>query len=175
MGELLLQLFVSFLKVGAFAFGGGYAMIPLISQEVVTYRGWLEMEEFIDVIAISQGTPGPIAINSATFVGFKVAGVIGSITATLGVVLPSFVIMMVLGRLFLRYKEVPVVKHMLSGIRPVVVALILAAAFSVLPNSITGIIPAIVAAVVIIAIVVFDVDPILLLVLSGVMGFFAYR
>jgi len=171
----LLQLFVSFLKVGAFAFGGGYAMIPLISEEVVTYRGWLEMEEFIDVIAISQGTPGPIAINSATFVGFKVAGVIGSITATLGVVLPSFVIMMVLGRLFLRYKEVPVVKHMLSGIRPVVVALILAAAFSVLPNSITGIIPAIVAAVVIIAIVVFDVDPILLLVLSGVMGFFAYR
>ncbi len=175
MGEVLLQLFVSFLKVGAFAFGGGYAMIPLISEEVVTYRGWLEMEEFIDVIAISQGTPGPIAINSATFVGFKVAGVIGSITATLGVVLPSFVIMMVLGRLFLRYKEVPVVKHMLSGIRPVVVALILAAAFSVLPNSITGIIPAIVAAVVIIAIVVFDVDPILLLVLSGVMGFFAYR
>lgn len=171
----MLQLFVSFLKVGAFAFGGGYAMIPLISQEVVTYRGWLEIEEFIDVIAISQGTPGPIAINSATFVGFKVAGVIGSITATLGVVLPSFVIMMVLGRLFLRYKEVPVVKHMLSGIRPVVVALILAAAFSVLPNSITGIIPAIVAAVVIIAIVVFDVDPILLLVLSGVMGFFAYR
>jgi len=171
----LLQLFVSFLKVGAFAFGGGYAMIPLISEEVVTYRGWLEMEEFIDVIAISQGTPGPIAINSATFVGFKVAGVIGSITATLGVVLPSFVIMMVLGRLFLRYKEVPVVKHMLSGIRPVVVALILAAAFSVLPNSITGIVPAIVAAVVIIAIVVFDVDPILLLVLSGVMGFFAYR
>ncbi len=171
----MLQLFVSFLKVGAFAFGGGYAMIPLISEEVVTYRGWLEMEEFIDVIAISQGTPGPIAINSATFVGFKVAGVIGSITATLGVVLPSFVIMMVLGRLFLRYKEVPVVKHMLSGIRPVVVALILAAAFSVLPNSITGIIPAIVAAVVIIAIVVFDVDPILLLVLSGVMGFFAYR
>ncbi|HHY69514.1 MAG TPA: chromate transporter [Bacillota bacterium] len=175
MGEVLLQLFVSFLKVGAFAFGGGYAMIPLISEEVVTYRGWLEMEEFIDVIAISQGTPGPIAINSATFVGFKVAGVIGSITATLGVVLPSFVIMMVLGRLFLRYKEVPVVKHMLSGIRPVVVALILAAAFSVLPNSITGIVPAIVAAVVIIAIVVFDVDPILLLVLSGVMGFFAYR
>ncbi len=171
----MLQLFVSFLKVGAFAFGGGYAMIPLISEEVVTYRGWLEMEEFIDVIAISQGTPGPIAINSATFVGFKVAGVIGSITATLGVVLPSFVIMMVLGRLFLRYKEVPVVKHMLSGIRPVVVALILAAAFSVLPNSITGIVPAIVAAVVIIAIVVFDVDPILLLVLSGVMGFFAYR
>ena len=175
MGEVLLQLFVSFLKVGAFAFGGGYAMIPLISEEVVTYRGWLEMEEFIDVIAISQGTPGPIAINSATFVGFKVAGVIGSITATLGVVLPSFVIMMVLGRLFLRYKEVPVVKHMLSGIRPVVVALILAAAFSVLPNSITGIVPAIVAAVVIIAIVVFDVDPILLLVLSGAMGFFAYR
>jgi chromate transporter len=175
MADVLLQLFVSFFKVGAFAFGGGYAMIPLISEEVVTNRGWLAMEEFIDVIAISQGTPGPIAINSATFVGFKVAGVIGSMTATFGVVLPSFIIMMVLGRLFLRYKEVPLVKYMLSGIRPVVVALILSAALSVLPNSITGLVPGIISAAVIVGILVFNIDPILLLVSAGVLGFFMYR
>ncbi len=91
MGSALIDLFVSFFKVGAFAFGGGYAMIPLISREVVSTRGWLDMAEFIDVIAISQGTPGPIAINSATYIGFKVAGVLGSLMATFGVVLPSFI------------------------------------------------------------------------------------
>ena len=174
MSSALFDLFVSFFKVGAFAFGGGYAMIPLISREVVSTRGWLDMAEFIDVIAISQGTPGPIAINSATYVGFKVAGVLGSIMATFGVVLPSFIIMMILGRLFLKYKEVPVVRDMLSGIRPIVAALILSAALSVFPTSVTGGVPAIISAAVIVAILVFNIDPILLLVLSGVLGLVMY-
>lgn len=174
MSSALFDLFVSFFKVGAFAFGGGYAMIPLISREVVSTRGWLDMVEFIDVIAISQGTPGPIAINSATYVGFKVAGVLGSIMATFGVVLPSFIIMMILGRLFLKYKEVPVVRDMLSGIRPIVAALILSAALSVFPTSVTGVVPAIISAAVIVAILVFNIDPILLLVLSGVLGLVMY-
>lgn len=150
-------------------------MIPLITREIVQVRKWLDMPEFIDVIAISQGTPGPIAINSATYVGFKVGGVLGSTMATLGVVMPSFMIMMILGRLFLKYKEVSFVKNMLSGIRPVVVALIFAAALSVFSTSVTGIIPGLVALAVIVAIIVFDVDPILLLALSGVLGFFMYR
>ena len=161
--SVLFDLFSSFFKIGAVAFGGGYAMIPLICGEVVNVRGWLDMAEFVDVIAISQGTPGPIAINSATYVGFKVAGVPGSAVATLGVVLPPFIIMMILGRLFLKYKEVPVVKDMLSGIRPVVVALILCAALSVFSTSVTGVVPAIVAAAAIVAILAFDVDPVLLL------------
>lgn len=150
-------------------------MIPLICGEVVNVRGWLDMAEFVDVIAISQGTPGPIAINSATYVGFKVAGVPGSAVATLGVVLPPFIIMMILGRLFLKYKEVPVVKDMLSGIRPVVVALILCAALSVFSTSVTGVVPAIVAAAAIVAILAFDVDPVLLLVISGAAGLVMYR
>lgn len=171
----LLDLFVSFFKIGAVAFGGGYAMIPLICGEVVDVRGWLDMAEFVDVIAISQGTPGPIAINSATYVGFKVGGVLGSAVATLGIVVPPFIIMMILGRLFLRYKEVPVVKDMLCGIRPVVVALILSAALSVFSTSVTGVVPATVAAAVVVAILVFEIDPILLLVLSGVLGLVLYN
>lgn len=174
MASVLFDLFLSFLKVGAFAFGGGYAMIPLISREVVSTRGWLDMAEFVDVIAISQGTPGPIAINSATYVGFKVAGILGSLTATFGVILPSFIIMMILGRLFLKYNEVPFVQDMLAGIRPVVAALILSAALSVFPTSVTGMVPGIVAVAVIAAILVFDIDPILLLVISGVAGLVLY-
>lgn len=174
MASILIDLFVSFLRVGAFAFGGGYAMIPLISQEVVNVRGWLDMAEFVDVIAISQGTPGPIAINSATYVGFKVAGILGSLTATIGVVLPAFIIMMILGRLFLKYSEVPVVQDMLAGIRPIVVALILSAALSVFPTSVTGVIPGIVSVAVVVAILVFNIDPILLLVISGVLGLVLY-
>lgn len=174
MAPILFDLFLSFLKVGAFAFGGGYAMIPLISREVVSIRGWLDMAEFVDVIAISQGTPGPIAINSATYVGFKVAGILGSLTATFGVVLPSFIIMMILGRLFLKYNEVPFVQDMLAGIRPVVAALILSAALSVFPTSVTGMVPGIIAVAVIAAILVFDIDPILLLVISGVAGLVLY-
>ncbi|HHW17775.1 MAG TPA: chromate transporter [Firmicutes bacterium] len=175
MNRAVLDLLVSFMKIGAFSFGGGYAMIPLITREVVTNRGWLDLTEFIDVLAISQGTPGPIAINSATYVGYKVAGVFGSVMATAGVVLPSFVIMLVLGLLFLKYREVPFVKDMLSGIRPVVVALILSAALSVLSSSVTGIVPAVVSAAVVVAVLAFNVDPILLLVVSGVLGFFMYR
>ena len=172
---MLMQLFLSFVKIGLFSFGGGYAMIPLISKEIVETRAWLSMTEFIDVIALSQATPGPIAINSATYVGYKVAGLGGSVAATVGVVVPSFILMIVLGRLFFRYRDLPFVKDMFQGIRPAVVALILAAAFSVATSSITGIVPGIVAAAVIAGILAFNIDPVLLLLASGVLGYFMYR
>jgi len=172
---VLMQLFLSFVKIGLFSFGGGYAMIPLISKEIVETRAWLSMTEFIDVIALSQATPGPIAINSATYVGYKVAGLGGSVAATVGVVVPSFILMIVLGRLFFRYRDLPFVKDMFQGIRPAVVALILAAAFSVATSSITGIVPGIVAAAVIAGILAFNIDPVLLLLASGVLGYFMYR
>ncbi len=172
---MLLELLLSFMKIGAFSFGGGYAMIPLISREIVESRGWLSMTEFIDVIAISQGTPGPIAINAATYVGYKVGGVAGSAVATAGVVLPSFVILIVLGTLFLKFREIGVVRDMFSGVRPTVVALIVAAAFSVVSTSITGVVPAIVSLAVIIGVLKFRLDPVLLLIASGALGFFLYR
>lgn len=175
MAGIWLSLFGTFFKIGLFSFGGGYAMIPLISREVVRRHAWVTMGEFIDLIAISQGTPGPIAINSATFIGYKMGGFMGSVMATLGVVAPSFLVMSILTFAFLRWRNLEAVKSMFSGIRPVVVALIFAAALSVFTESITGIIPAIVAVVVIILVAFLNVDPIILLVLAGLMGAVVYR
>lgn len=172
---IFLDIFLAFFKIGAFSFGGGYAMLPLISAEVVDARNWLSMSEFIDVIAISQGTPGPIAINAATYVGYKVAGPLGSLVATSGVVLPSLIIMTILGILFLRFRKFTVAQDMFSGIRPVVVALIARAAFSVLPSSVTGILPGVMAAATVVAMVVFEADPILLLAAAGVLGVIIFR
>ncbi|MGE5580609.1 MAG: chromate transporter [Bacillota bacterium] len=171
---MLLKLFLSFLKIGAFSFGGGYAMIPLISREVVTSRAWLSMDEFVDVIALSEGTPGPIGINSATYVGFKIAGLSGSIAATAGVVLPSVVIMLALGYLFLKYREVGFVKDIFRGVRPVVVALVLSAAVSVAGATLTGAAQVVTAIVAAVAILRFNADPVLVLLASGILGYFIY-
>lgn len=171
---MLLLLLLSFAKIGAFSFGGGYAMIPLISEEIVDTRAWLSMSEFIDVISLSQATPGPIGINSATYVGYKVAGFWGSVAATVGVVAPSLIIMIGLGYLFYRYRDVGFVKDIFKGIRPVVVALVLSAAASVASSTLTGVVPALVAAGVIVAILRFNVDPVLLLLVCGALGYFLY-
>ena len=102
---IYLQLFLSFLQIGMFSFGGGYAAMPLIQGQVVTLHGWLTMSEFTDLITISQMTPGPIAVNSATFVGMKIAGIPGAIVATAGCILPSCVIVTILARLYLKYRN----------------------------------------------------------------------
>jgi len=169
-----LLLFGTFFKIGLFSFGGGYAMIPLISREGVTSRAWLSMDEFIDVIALSEGTPGPIGINSATYVGFRVAGLPGSIAASVGVVLPSIVIMLVLGYLFLKYREMGFVKDIFKGVRPVVVALVLTAAVSVAGVTLTGAVQILTAIAAAVAILRFNVDPVLVLLVSGILGYFMY-
>ena len=102
---ILLELFLSFLQIGAFSFGGGYAAMPLIQGQVVTLHQWLSMEEFTDLITISQMTPGPIAVNSATFVGIKIAGIPGAVVATFGCILPSCVIVTLLAKLYLKYRN----------------------------------------------------------------------
>jgi len=175
MVGIWLSLFGTFFKIGLFSFGGGYAMIPLISREVAQRHAWLTMGEFIDLIAISQGTPGPIAINSATFIGYKMGGFMGSVMATLGVVAPSFLVMSALTFAFLKWRNLEVVKSMFSGIRPVVVALIFAAAVSVFSESVTGVLPGVVALTVMILVAFLNVDPILLLALAGLMGAVIYR
>ena len=100
-----LQLFLSFIQIGLFSFGGGYAAIPLIQDQVVSIHGWLSMKEFTDLITISQMTPGPIAVNSATFVGIKIAGIPGALTATAGCILPSCIIVTIIARLYLKYRD----------------------------------------------------------------------
>ena len=126
---VFLQLFYTFFKIGLFGFGGGYAMLSMIQGEVVTRYGWLTSQEFTDIVAISQMTPGPIGINSATYVGFTATGSVwGSIIATLAVVLPSFILMLAISKFFLKYQKHPVVEAVFSGLRPAVVGLLASAA-----------------------------------------------
>ena len=127
---IFLDLFFTFLKVGLFTFGGGYAMLPMIREEVLAH-GWLTMEELIDFIAVSESTPGPFAVNIATFVGTQCGGVCGALCATLGVVLPSFVILLIVAHVFKKFQKSLVVKGVLSGLKPAVVGLIGAAILSV--------------------------------------------
>lgn len=132
---IYLELFLTFLQVGAVSFGGGYAMISLIREKVLMH-GWLTEEELLNMIAVSESTPGPIAVNMATFVGSTQGGVLGSLLATLGVVLPSFIIILIIAamiRNFLKYKGV---KALIGGIRPCVVGLILAMAITMLMSTI---------------------------------------
>lgn len=120
------QMFITFVRIGAFTIGGGYAMIPLIQREVVQVRKWMSPKEFIDMLALAQSAPGVIAINTAIFIGYKLKGVRGSIVTALGCALPSFVIILLIAMVFTNFKDNPVVERIFKGIRPAVVALIAA-------------------------------------------------
>lgn len=126
---IYIKLFLTFLEIGAFTFGGGYAMLPLI-QEKVAANGWLTNEELINFIAVSESTPGPFAINVSTYVGMETGGIFGSFCATLGVVLPSFVIILVIAKFFEKFQNNKWVKGCMSGLKPAVVGLIMAAIVS---------------------------------------------
>lgn len=167
---VLLQLFISFLKIGSFSFGGGYAMLPLIEEEVVTVHGWISTAEYVDILAIAEMTPGPIAINSATFLGYKVAGVLGSAVATVGVVLPSFIIMSLIFVFVLRFKKSPYVNWIFKGIRPVVLGLIAAAAVSVGGNTFVDLKSVLIAILLFVLVTFRDLNPIFGIVLAGALG-----
>ena len=129
---IYLRLFLSFLQIGAFSFGGGYAALPLIRHQVVEANGWLQLSEFTDLITISQMTPGPIAVNSATFVGIRIAGIPGALVATLGCILPSCLIVTLIASFYLKYRNLSVFQSVLATLRPAVVAMIAAAGVSIL-------------------------------------------
>ena len=135
---ILLQLFWSFLQIGLFSFGGGYAAMPLIQAQIVTQHGWLGMAEFTDLVTISQMTPGPIAINAATFVGLRVAGLSGALAATVGCMLPSCVLVTLLARLYLRYRKLSLLQGVLTSLRPAVVAMIASAGVGILVTAFAG-------------------------------------
>ena len=128
--KTILDLFLTFVKIGAFTFGGGYAMIPLIQREVCTNKKWLKDEDILDIIAIAESTPGPIAINAATFGGYRVAGCFGAFMATLGVVLPSFLIITAVSFVLKAFGDLKVVKYAFTGVRAAVLALLLKALWS---------------------------------------------
>ena len=190
---LFLQLFYTFFKIGLFGVGGGYAMLSMIQGEVVTRHGWISAQEFTDIVAISQMTPGPIGINSATFVGYSTlidAGytpamaVLGSATATFAVILPSFILMLIISRYFLKFQKHPVVMAVFSGLRPAVVGLLAAAALLLMNSENFGsptddmrsfIISCLIFLVVFIATRHFKISPILMIVISGIAGLLLYQ
>lgn len=135
---IYVQLFWSFIQIGLFSFGGGYAAMPLIQGQVVTTHGWLSMAEFTDLITISQMTPGPIAVNSATFVGLKIAGVPGAVVATLGCILPSCIIVTILAKLYLKYRKLDMLQGILHSLRPAVVAMIASSGVLILITAFWG-------------------------------------
>lgn len=136
---IYLELFYSYLKIGFFGFGGGYAMLSLIQNEVVVQNGWMSNAEFADIVAVSQMTPGPIAINSATYVGYTVAGFWGSVVATVSVCLPALTLMIIITRFFLQLRDNRYVKGAVAGMRPVVIGMIGAAALLLIfPSSDDG-------------------------------------
>jgi len=135
---IYLKLLWSFFQIGLFSIGGGYAAMPLIQNQVVDVHAWLSMSQFADIMTIAEMTPGPIAINSATFVGIRVGGIPGAIVATLGCVLPSCVIVMILAYVYYRFKGLSIIQGVLYGLRPAVVAMIASAGLSLLILSFYG-------------------------------------
>lgn len=129
---IYLQLFFSFLQVGLFSVGGGYAAMPLIQNQVVELHPWLTLQEFTDLITIAEMTPGPIAVNSATFVGIRIAGIPGAIIATFGCITPALILVSLLALIYKKYRDISVLQNVLACLRPVVVALILGAGLSIL-------------------------------------------
>lgn len=182
---LYLQLFYTFFKIGLFGFGGGYAMLSMIQGEVVTRYGWLTSQEFTDIVAISQMTPGPIGINSATYVGFTATGSVwGSIIATLAVVLPSFILMLAISKFFLKYQKHPVVEAVFSGLRPAVVGLLASAALVLMNVENFGspkedmysfIISCLIFLIAFVGTRKYKVNPILMIVACGIAGLILYK
>ncbi len=171
----LIALFIAFFKVGAFAFGGGYAMLPLIQREVIDAHGWITPHQFVDIVAISQVTPGPIAINMATYVGRDVYGFTGAAVATTAVVLPSVLIVGGLAYLFLKFRNVAVLQSLLTGIRPAVVALLVVAAFSVFKSAVPDWRAAALAVASLAAFRLTRLNPLIVLGLSGLAGIVFFR
>ncbi|MEY8370920.1 chromate transporter [Aerococcaceae bacterium 50-4] len=177
---IYLQLFISFVKVGALSFGGGYAALPLIQEEIVVNQEWLSQQEFTDLITISQMTPGPIALNSATFVGNQVAGVAGGLVATLGSVFPSVILVTILAYFYMKYRKLDSLQYVLRALRPAVVAMIATAGVSILITSFWGTQVVGIETLNLVAVVIFAIcltllfktkwDPVVIMLLAGVLN-----
>lgn len=173
--DVYLQLFISFFKIGLFGFGGGYAILSLIQHEILKY-GWISESEFTDIIAISQMTPGPIGINSATYVGYVASGSVwGAVVATFAIVLPSFIIMLTLSRFVMALQGNKYLEYALTGLRPTVVGLIAAAALLLMnKENFIDYKSFILFGAAFILTFKFKVHPILLIILAGVAGLILY-
>ena len=168
--NLYLKLFISFFKIGAFTFGGGWAMIPLIEREVVDKQNWIKREDFVDAIAIAQSLPGVLAVNISILIGNKLRGLKGCLTATLGTILPSFLIILAIAIWFVQTYDNPVVERIFKGIRPAVVALIVSPVFSTAKTARINIKTVIIPIIVALSIWLGGVSPIWFVLLGAIGG-----
>ena len=166
----LLSLFLSFAKVGVMTFGGGYAMIPILEREIVDRQGWATSEELMDYYAVGQCTPGVIAVNTATFIGYKLAGVPGGIAATIGVVFPSLIIITAIASVLTAFAEVPAVKSAFAGIRVCVCVLILNAVVKLLKKAAVDIPTGIIFVLVAVGSFFLPISPVIFVLLAAIAG-----
>lgn len=165
-----LELFLSIFKIGTFTFGGGYAMIPLIEEEVVVNKGWISKEEFLDILVVSQSLPGALAVNTSVFLGYKIGGFIGAMVALLAVILPSFLIILIIAVFFMKFRDNYYVNAAFKGITAAVPMLVLIGAISLskgLEKNIRTLITIIVG---IITLAFFNIHPVLVIIISGLYG-----
>lgn len=178
---IYLQLFWAYLKIGIFGFGGGYAMLSMIQFEIVDHYGWMTVEEFADMVALSQMTPGPVSINIATYIGYTVGGIFGSLVATAAIVLPSLLMLYLVLKFLFKHKENYIVKTTLASMKPVIAGLIFVAAL-IMMNPVSfadaGLhgsnISVIICAVTFACVFWAKINPILLIIASGLVGYFVY-
>jgi chromate transporter len=168
--KILAKLFYVFAKIGIFNFGGGYAILPLIEKEIIRNNGWMYPRDFVDIVALSQMTPGPISINSATFVGYRVAGFWGAVAGTIGIMIPAYFLVIFAARSISKYRDSRAMNSAFCGLRPAVIGLIGAAIISVSREAFVDIKSVIVAAVVAVMVFKTKLSPIAILVIAGILG-----
>ncbi len=168
--KLCFELFSSFFKIGLFTFGGGMAMIPLIEKETVEKRGWIKDSDILEIVALSESTPGPIAINTATFIGTQCCGIAGAVAATLGVVLPSYLIILVISVFLRQFEDLQAVKYAFMGIRAGVIALVVKALIKLYKNCPKTAGSYAIMAAAVVASVFFKVNAILVVICAGLIG-----
>lgn len=171
---IFLKLFLVFFKIGLFSFGGGYAMLSMMQQEVVDACGWASVSEFVDMVAISQITPGPVAINMSTYVGYTQGGILGSAFATLGCITPSIIIMLIITRFFFKFQNNKYVENAFLGLRPATIGLVAAAAILVAKGSFIDYKSILIFIAAFFLSYKYKLDPILMTIGAGILGFLLY-
>ena len=168
--KIIFEIFLSIFKIGAFTFGGGYAMIPLIEQEVVNNKKWLNKDEFMDVLVVAQSLPGAMAINASIFLGYRIAGILGAISALIAVILPSFIIIILIAAFFMQFRNNYYVNAAFMGITAAVPMLVLVGAISLakgIPKNLRSLITILIS---LIALIFFHIKPVVVIIVSGVYG-----
>lgn len=171
---MILELFMAFFKIGLFSFGGGYAMLPFIQEQTIEVHGWLTTHEFLDMLGIAQITPGPISINTATFVGYRLGGILGAITSTLAVVLPSFIIVLIISFFFHKFKSSHTIQNVFQGLRPIVLGLVASAAVDIGRGVFIDYKAIVIAILIFVLLTLKKMDTIVLIILSAVLGVLFY-